>query len=330
MNLIFVAAGLIFLLVGGELLVRGSVALAERFGISKLIIGLTIVAMGTSAPELVVTLEAVLSGVPGLALGNVVGSNIANILLVLGVAAVIVPIACDNRAVLRDGLTMIGATVLFVALAFGGSYGRIQGLILVAGFIGFLWVSYVNARRMGDRAVVAATEEIEQAMPQSYWLAALFVAAGLGVLMAGSHFLISGSVAIARNLGVSDEVIGITLVAVGTSLPELATAAVASVRRHGDIAIGNAIGSNIFNVLGVLGVTAIVAPIPVGDRIFGFDLWILLATSVLLLPFVMRGQAIGRGAGVIFLLAYGAYVTAQFHGMSGVAMAPLRPFLGLG
>ncbi|MCG8689877.1 MAG: calcium/sodium antiporter [Minwuiales bacterium] len=322
MSYVLVAAGLVFLLIGGEVLVRGTVSLAERMGVSKLIIGLTIVSVGTSAPELFVCVKAAISGAPGIALGNVVGSNIANILLVLGLPAVIYPIVCDTRSMRRDGSTMILATVFFLILCWMGALSVLQGAVLLFLLIAFLSYSYRRARRSGAAAVAAATEEIEQHMPQSPWVSLLFIVIGIAALVAGSRFLVDGATEIARSMGVSDEVIGITLIAVGTSLPEVVTGVVAAIRHHGDVAVGNAIGSNLFNILGIMGATAIVAPIPVTDKVLNFDLWIMLLCAVLVIPFALRDKPIGRITGAFFLIAYSMYLSAQFHGMSGVqAMA---------
>ena len=318
MMYLYAVAGLMLLLFGGEVLVRGSVALAERMGVSKLVIGLTVVAGGTSAPELVVCLDAALSGSTGIALGNVVGSNIANILLVLGLAAVFMPLVCHTRSVSRDGSFMVIATLFFILLAWLSPIAALQGGVLVLLLAGFFCYSYVRGRRLGARVATAATKEIEQHMPHTLWRSLFYIALGFATLIGGSRLLVDGAVDIASFLGLPDTVIGITLIAVGTSLPELATGVIAAMRGHGEMAVGNAIGSNLFNVLGVMGLTAMVVEVPVPERILHFDLWVMLGCAMLLFPFALRHWPIGRVAGVVFLVAYGAYLSAQFHGMSGV------------
>lgn len=315
-----VAAGLVMLLVCGELLVRGSVALAERFKISKLVIGFTIVALGTSAPELVVCIQAALEGVPGIAIGNVVGSNIANVLLVLGVPALIYPLTCDNHSALRDALIMIGGSALFAFFAWFGVIGFWQGLLLVGGLAAVIYLAYRRSRRESDASADEALEEYEENMPQTLWMSLLFILMGLIGLIIGSGFLVDGAVDIAMAAGVSEEIIGLTLVALGTSLPELATSLIAAFRRHGDIAIGNVLGSNLFNITGIIGATAIIKPLEVPLQILNFDLFIMLMASTLLLPIFFFKKPIGRVMGALLSVAYVSYVSAQFFGMSGVHM----------
>ncbi|MEX1034913.1 MAG: calcium/sodium antiporter [Sneathiella sp.] len=319
-----VAAGLVILLVCGELLVRGSVALAEHMGVSKLVIGFTVIAFGTSAPELVVCIQAALDGVPGIAFGNVIGSNIANILLVIGVPALIYPLVCDTRSALRDSFTMIAATLLFMVLAWNGKIELWHGALLVGFLAAIVIRSYFRARKEGDEGADEALEEYEQNMPKSLFLSLLFVFMGLIGLILGAHLLVQGAEVIARVAGVSDEIIGLTLVALGTSLPELATSIIAAFRRHGDVAIGNVLGSNLFNITGIIGATAIVEPMEVPAQILHFDLWIMLFVSLLMIPIFLAKKPIGRVLGGAFCIAYVAYVTAQFYGMSGVYAAPLN------
>lgn len=318
-----VAAGLVILLVCGELLVRGSVALAEQMGISKLVIGFTIVAFGTSAPELVVCIQAALDGAPGIAIGNVVGSNIANVLLVLGIPALIYPIVCDNRSALRDSMVMISGSILFMVLAWSGMIDLWKGAILLGMLVAVILRSYFRARKEGDEGAEEALEEYEQNMPKSIWISLLFILLGLGGLVLGSRLLVHGAVTIATIAGVSDEIIGLTLVALGTSLPELATSIIAAVRRHGDVAIGNVLGSNLFNITGIIGVTAMIEPLSAPAQILHFDLWIMLFVSLLMLPIFLSKRPIGRILGGVFCIAYVAYITAQFYGMSGIYTASL-------
>ncbi len=320
MMYVLVAAGLVALLLGGDFLVRGAVGLAERLDVSPMVIGFTVVALGTSAPELVVSVDAALSGVPSIAIGNVVGSNIANVLLVLGVPALVFPVVCDQHGARRDGALMLGASCLFAALCLDRELVSWQGTLMLALLATLLAYSFLNARRSGNRADDYGLEfEGVEATPHRLWLALTFIAGGCAGLLLGANWLVEGAVAVARAAGVSDAVIGLTLIAIGTSLPELATSVVAAVRHHGAVALGNVLGSNIFNALGIMGVTALVAPLPVPPQFLRFDLWVMLAAALILGLFIMRRAAIGRLTGVVFIVAYAAYVVAQFYGLSGLS-----------
>jgi cation:H+ antiporter len=314
------AAGLIVLLLGGDFLVRGAVSLAHRLDISTLIIGLTVVALGTSAPELVVSVEAVLAESPGIAIGNVVGSNIANVLMVLGLPALVAPILCEGHLLKRTMTYMLMASALFVAFCWMGRLDWWHGVILLILFVAFILDSYFHAMRDQDDAMAVASEVEEiQAVPGSVLITVIAILGGLVALMLGSYLLVEGASAIARSFGISESVIGLTLVAIGTSLPELATCIMAAIHKHGDVAIGNVIGSNLFNILAVMGTASVVGTIPVPSKFLVFDFWIMLAAALLLLPFVFRGQQISRSAGIVFIIAYGAFVASQFLGFSGVA-----------
>jgi cation:H+ antiporter len=306
-DIFWVVVGLAVLVLAGDALVKGAVNLSLRLGVPALVVGLTVVAFGTSAPELIVSVQAVLRGAPALALGNVVGSNIANILLVMGIPALITAVAL-GREVMRDFVIMIAATVLFIALAFGGEFGRLQGAILLAGLALMLTDCYLRARRA--RTGADALDEADPGMPG--WRIAAYVLAGIVGLPLGADLLVDGAVGIATTLGVSEAVIGLTLVAVGTSLPELATTVMAAIRREGGVALGNIIGSNLFNLLGIIGVAAMVGPIPVPDYMLGRDLWVMLATSSLLAVFILTGRSIGRWTGAGFLLLYALYLASLF------------------
>jgi cation:H+ antiporter len=323
MTYLMVAGGLILLLVGGDVLVRGAVSLAQCIGVSPLVIGLTVVAFGTSAPELVVCVNAALSGAPEMAIGNVVGSNIANILLVLGLPAAIFPITCGAGTIRRDTILMLLVSCAFVVAAWFGSFQLWQGLIMVASLLGFLFWSYLSTRASNDRAREELVDEIEgiSARPHGIRLALGFIAAGLVGLIAGSHLLVEGALAVALAAGVSEAVIGLTLLALGTSLPELATSLIATIRRHGDVAVGNVVGSNLFNLLGIMGVTAIVHPVPVPLEFLRFDLWVMLAAALLLVGFAADGRTINRITGSFLAVAYGAYIWALFNGLTGVGLA---------
>lgn len=307
LDLGWVVAGLAVLVLAGDALVRGAVNLSLRMGIPPLVVGLTIVAFGTSAPELIVSVQAVLRDAPALALGNVVGSNIANILLVMGIPALIAVVAVD-REISRDFVIMLAATGLFIALAWGGVFGPVQGAILLAGLALMLGDCWLRARRA--RAGAVALEGAEPGLPG--WRIGLLLAAGLVGLPLGADLLVDGSVSIARGLGVSEAVIGLTLVAVGTSLPELATTVVAAIRRQGGVALGNVLGSNIFNLLGIIGIASLVGPIPVPEIMLTRDLWVMLAASVLPAVYLIARQGIGRMGGVAFLALYAAYLYSLF------------------
>jgi cation:H+ antiporter len=307
LDLLRIAVGLAVLVVAGDMLVRGAVNLALRLGIPALVVGLTIVAFGTSAPELLVSVQAVLAGAPALALGNVVGSNIANILLVMGLPALITA-AVLGREVMRDYWLMIAATVLFIALAWGGTFGQLQGLILLAALVLVLGDLYLRTRRAREPA--EDLEGVDPGLPG--WRIALLLVLGLIGLPLGADLLVDGAVNVATALGVSEAVIGLTLVAVGTSLPELATTMVAALRREGGVAVGNVLGSNLFNLLAIIGIASLVGPIPVPEAMLQRDVWVMLATSLLLAVFLISGRAIGRVAGVGFLAAYALYVVSLF------------------
>jgi cation:H+ antiporter len=318
---ISIVGGLVLLFLGGEALVRGAVSLASRLGVSKLVISLTVVALGTSAPELVVVLQAALEGAPGVAVGNVVGSNITNVLLILGVAAMIMPIVTESSAIARDGVAMVLASVVFIALACVGEFRAWSGAVLLILLIGYFGLRYWGDRREGAAAREHAREVDGMVADHlSLPLAALVTVAGLAVLVVGADLLVDGAVAVARAHGVSEAVIGLTLVAFGTSLPELATCAVAAWRKHPDVALGNVLGSNMFNLLGVMGAVALVTPVGVPQQIIHFDVWIMLAVSVLVLPLLMTGRRLGRVEALALTLLYFGYVAVQFLGVEGLVV----------
>lgn len=305
--------GFVILLLGGDFLVRGAVALAEKLDVSPLVIGLTVVALGTSAPELMVSIKAILHDAPGIAIGNVVGSNIANVLLVLGVPALIFPITASGASLNRDNLIMVLATLLFIAFCWSGTLVTWQGAIFVILLAAFIFHAYWSARKGGDLPL-----EIEEDLdgisvfPHTMPVALGMIAVGFAGLMLGANLLVSGAVSVAREAGISETVIGLTMIAIGTSLPELTTSVVAAMRRHGDVAIGNVIGSNMFNILGVMGVTSLLMPVPVSAGIINYDLWVMLGASVLLIPFAYFRVPLGRVVGITFTLAYVAYIWSQF------------------
>ncbi len=303
-----VIGGLVLLVIAGDFLVRGAVSIAKHFGVSTLVIGLTIVAFGTSAPELVVGINAVLAGAPSLALGNVVGSNTANILLVIGVPAILAPMACNAPKLTRNLMIMLAASALFIGMAYTGEFRWVHGVILLGFLSCFLAYSFLRAKSHPE--TIDPTQELDgiSAEPDSLSISMLMILAGVVGLGFGADMLVDGAVIVAREWGVSEEVIGLTLVAIGTSLPELVTSIVAAVRRHCDVAVGNVIGSNMFNLLGVIGVSSLFGNIPVADSFLEIDLWVMLAASVALLPFCHYRASVGRLMGVMFLLAYALYM----------------------
>jgi cation:H+ antiporter len=309
MDWVFSAAGLVILLLAGDALVRGAVNLSLRIGIPALIVSLTIVAFGTSAPELLISITAALEGVPGIALGNVVGSNTANILLVLGVPALLATMHTADCETRKSYVLMIAGSVLFIALAFLGEFTWISGVVLL------LALSFVLLDAVRDaRAHRAAGEETDLDEPEGadpdmpWWRIIMFLLLGLIGLPLGAHLLLEGATSIARDFGVSETVIGLTLVAVGTSLPELATTVMAALRRQADVALGNVIGSNMFNLLAIIGVASLVSPIPVDPAILRFDLWVMLGASLILFPFVFLKWNINRIWGVVLTALYVIYV----------------------
>ncbi len=324
MTYLLLCVGIALLLICGDALVRGAVALSVKLGIPTLVIGLTIVAFGTSAPELVVSLRAVLADAPGMAIGNVVGSNIANILLVLGLPAMIVATDTQQDFIIRNTLYVIAATLIFIALCFVGPLSFYHGALLFVLLIGFLLEQARRAEQHKDAATVLGTEAMEMidgdaATPKSDWMIYGLLLGGLIGLPIAASITVDAATEIARRFHVSDEVIGLTLVALGTSLPELATTLTAAIRGQAALAIGNVLGSNLFNLLAVMGVTAMVAPVPVPDIFLKIDLWVMLAASMLLLPFVLKGRQISRLPGGAFLAAYLAYMYFLYSPHSNVA-----------
>ena len=314
MEWLLVGLGLVILMFAGDALVRGAVNLALRMGIPALIVGLTVVGFGTSAPELLVSVKAALGGAPGIALGNVVGSNIANVLLILGLPALIAVMHTADHDTRKSFLVMLGATVLFIALAFTGTFGPLAGAILLAALAAILWDAGRDAMR--HRAANAATaaegaEEVEGADPDMpWWKIGLFLALGLAGLPLGADLLVDNAVIIARDFGVSETVIGLTLVAIGTSLPELATTVMSAIRRQSDVALGKVIGSNYFNLCGIIGITALIAPVPVEQTFLTRDLWVMLGASLMLIPFVFLKQNITRLWGFVLIALYLVYAIA--------------------
>ncbi|MDN5787310.1 calcium/sodium antiporter [Pseudorhodobacter sp.] len=307
MDLVIVAIGLILLVVAGDALVRGAVNLSLRLGIPPLIVGLTVVAFGTSAPELLVSVSAVLDGVPGIALGNVVGSNIANVFLVLGIPAIISTIHSSTLGVSRSYVIMLAASALFVLLCFLGPIRWWHALILLAAMGATLWDN-IHSARTQKKLAAETLDGVDPGAP--WWKVIGFLAVGLIGLPLGAELLVDGASGIARMFGISETVIGLTLVAVGTSLPELVTSIVAASKKQADVAMGNVIGSNIFNLLGIIGVAGLVGPIPVPATMLHSDLWVMLAAALILIPFILMRRDITRRVGIGFVIAYAVYTAS--------------------
>ncbi len=313
MDWVLVGLGLGILLVAGDALVRGAVNLSLRLGVPALIVSLTVVAFGTSAPELLVSVQAVLRDAPGIAIGNVVGSNVANVLLVLGVPALLATLHTSHFDTRNSYLQMIAASLLFIVLAWFGPLNWISGLILLAALAAMLghalYETHVHRRAVAAEAAANPVEEVEGADPDMpWWKIIVFLGVGLVGLPLGADLLVDGASRIATAFGMSEVAIGLTLVAIGTSLPELATTVVAALRRQADVALGNVIGSNMFNLLGIMGVASLVGEIPVEGNFLRIDLWVMLAASVLLVPFVFFKVDISRIWGVVLSALYVAYL----------------------
>ena len=302
--------GVVYLVLGGDLLVRGALGLSARTSIPPVIVGLTVVALGTSAPELVISVYAALSGFSEVALGNVLGSNVANVFLVLGAPALISPVLADAPGLKQQTWYMIGVTALFIAFCFGGVISRIEGFVLV----GVLVASLVLVYRLGIEIPGAETpDESEQfervlGLPNKLWIAVFFVTLGILMLPLGANLTVEGAVAIATALDIPEIVIGSTIIALGTSLPELSTTLIAAFHRSSDIALGNVIGSNALNILLVAGVSASIATLPVPAGVLRFDAWVVLAAALAMLVYVLRRKPIGRVGGALFLAGYVSYV----------------------
>jgi cation:H+ antiporter len=312
---LLLALGLALLIGSGEFLVRGSVGFARAVGLSPLFIGLTLVGFGTSAPELVASLIAAFREAPGIAVGNVVGSNIANVILILGVAALIAPLPVVRQDFHRDALALAIATAVAVVIVLTGSITRPAGALLVLMLVTYIVVTYRLERDQPDSEAHRHEDEAALVAPpanRAIRHLAVAVAALVGVVI-GAKLLVDASIVLAARFGVPEAIVGLTIVAVGTSLPELAVSAIAAYRGQGAVAVGNVVGSNLYNVLGILGATALVHPLQVPPEIADFDIWVMLSAAVLLLYFMVRGQRIGRVTGAAFLVAYLAYILFLFR-----------------
>lgn len=311
MHLIFneftlAGVGLILLLFAGDALVKGAVNLSLKLGVPALIVSLTIVAFGTSAPELLISVQSILDGQPGLAIGNVVGSNTANVLMVLGIPALLAGLGASQADTNKSYITMIAATVLFIVLAWFGPITWWHGLILLAALAISLFDNFRDARGHMKKDDIDDLEGADPAIQG--WKIAAFLIAGLIGLPFGAKLLVDNSVIIATDFGVSATVIGLTLVAIGTSLPELATTVMAAFRGKADVALGNVIGSNLFNLLAIIGIASLVGPMPVPPAFLTFDLWVMLGASILIAPVVFGRKRMGYRWGIGLTLAYIAYL----------------------
>lgn len=305
-----ILAGLAMLAVGGDLLVRGASSAARRLGVSPLLIGLTLVGFGTSTPELVTSLQAAFAGSPGIAIGSVVGSNISNSLLILGLVALIAPLAVNRTAFRRDAIALILATGALTWAILQGRLTREMGYAAIGALAAYIFVVWLMERKKPD----AEAERIEDQAAEpskgapNLWIALPLVAAGIAITIYGANLLVGGAIELARGLGVSDTLVGLTIVAVGTSLPELVTSGMAAARKQGEVALGNVIGSNLYNILGILGATAAIKPVDVPPEIARLDIWVLAVATLLMVLFARRLGKITRAEGFLLVAGYVAYV----------------------
>ncbi len=314
LDILMIVAGLLLLFLGGEGLIKGAVSLARNFGLSKLLVSAVIVGFGTSMPEMTVSVGAALKGSSEIALGNVVGSNIANILLIVGVAALITPIFLSGTAVRRDAAMMMAASLVLCALSVYGVLGFASGFLMLSALIGYIIWCYMQDRKNSGEVLAHIEQDIEGEPHLPVPKAFLFSLGGLAFLVAGAYLLVEGATALARDFGLSEAVIGLTIVAVGTSLPELATSAVAALRKHTDMIVGNILGSNVFNILAILGVTGMVKAIPITGQIAAFDVWAMLLIAAVFSTLLWFGVRIGRMAGLGMLLLYTGYTAWLYAG----------------
>lgn len=314
MSLLLLIAGLFLLVIAGDALVRGAVAAAQRLHIPPLIIGLTVVALGTSAPELVVSLEAALKGAPGLAIGNVVGSNISNMLLVLGLPAIFAPIALTGSGIRRALIFMIAASLALWGMMLDANLARLDALVLLLALCAYLGYSAFEAKRARTGAL--SSEQLSEIndIPLSVTRISLLIAFGIIGLALGGRMTTDGAMGVAAALGIADTAVGLTIVALGTSLPELAAGVSAAMRREGGVAIGNVLGSNVFNMLGILGITAAISPLSVPQSILDFDIWVMIGSALIFIPIAFYIRHINRLTGFVMTIAYLAYVVYVFVG----------------
>ena len=316
-DLIMIVAGIVVLLIGGDFLVRGATSLARKLGIPALIVGLTIVAFGTSAPEMVVSAAAALSDAPGLAVGNIVGSNIANILLVLGLPGIFAAMAVTTPGVRTNALIVVAASIGFIALTWDRQLGLMDGAILAVGNVLYILYLAIHAQNAKDDPVIQELTDIDhmEGLAKSGPMLAVFILGGLIALPIGAHLIVTGGSSLAVDLGVPEAVVGLTILAFGTSLPELATALMAALKKQGDMALGNVLGSNIFNIFAVGGITGLAAGAKGGfarvdESFFIMDYWVMLASIVAVTLFILTRRPINQLVGAVLFLAYIVYIGA--------------------
>lgn len=307
------AGGFVLLFGGGEFLVRGAVAISRKLGISPLLVGMTVVAFCTSAPELIVSVQSALAGNPDISVGNIVGSNICNIALILGLSALIKPVTVDRKDVRPDTIMMVISAFLLLVLGFTGMVVRWEGALMVAALFVYIVIQYRREMTAGTAETDWHAEETEEFKTQLGLPGAFAaIAGGLGALVVGSDLLINGATSIAAQFGVPDAVVGLTVVALGTSLPELATSAIAAFRGHSDVAVGNVVGSNLFNVLSILGITAVITPVNISAQMARFDIPLMVAVSVFAAVVLLTRGHFGRVMGGFMFAGYIAYVVFLF------------------
>ena len=304
MHYVMMATGLVMLILGGELLIRGAMSAANKLNISPFLSGLIIVGFGTSMPELIVSINAVMNNSPAVALGNVIGSNIGNIGLIIGVCGLISPLVFKPSALRHDAIVMLTAVLIFIALGFSGQFSTISGLLMVVALFSYLGFTIYKEKNQNTASHKLHQDEGKELhnKPRKIGLVVLSISLGLVFLIYGAQLFVAGSTFIAKEFGVSEALIGLTLVAVGTSLPEFTISVMAVLRKHMDVAVGNVVGSNIFNILGIMGVTALISPIPFEGRFTDFDQWALLLITLVLVFYILRGGAIGRGKSLFLLM----------------------------
>lgn len=315
MNYIMVIAGLLMLVSGGELLIRGAMSAADKLKVSPFLSGLIIVGFGTSMPELIVSVNAVINNNPSIALGNIIGSNIGNIGLIIGVCGLIAPLSFQQSALKRDAIVMLGATLLLVVMGLFGAFSMLSGLLMISALFAYLGYTIYKEKHHNSSSHQLHKNEGKELhkKPHKTWWVILAISLGLAFLIIGAQLFVDGATTIASSLGVSDALIGLTLVAIGTSLPEFTISLMAVLRKHMDVAVGNVVGSNIFNILGILGVSSLISPIPFDGRFAAFDQWALLAVTLMLALFLLFGHAIGKLKSILLLLFYMAYITVGYQ-----------------
>lgn len=311
MDWISIIGGLVILTIGAEILIRGSTELARRFGVSDLLIGLTLVGFGTSTPELVSSVQAASIGSPGVAVGNVVGSNIVNILFILGLSVLIAPFAVERKAFIRDGFVVLIATIAAIGVSMTGEFGRLAGGVFLAALAAYIIYAFLTERRAPESP--QAEQHIAEAAalprgPKSPVLDILMAIGGLALLIVGAKLLVTGAINVAASLGVSETIIGLTVVAVGTSLPELVTSVMAALRGKSSLALGNVVGSNIYNIFGILGLTALIHPVAAPAEIVAFDNWVMLGATLLMILFATTRSKLNRLEGAVMVTGYAGYI----------------------